>query len=214
MNRIQKNLLLAALVGSALPVSAMPIGLRTAVWGISSANGRAAVGRLLPDTGNAVEIKAALKDFSDKTVEANVVDDSTYEEFREWALESGAKADMLTASSTTWLSFAAGSPVLVDAPQDGDLVVEEFSPVMVDGTFEIVFSLANVEIAQQALEERLKTVFEVLGANTLNGSAFSAANLAFSLSPTGDGRVKAVVAPKKDANGKVPSAFFMKVKLK
>lgn len=214
MNRIQKNLLLAALVGSVLPVSAMPIGLRTAVWGISSANGRAAVGRLLPDTGNAVEIKAALKDFSDKTVEANVVDDSTYEEFREWALESGAKADMLTASSTTWLSFAAGSPVLVDAPQDGDLVVEELSPVMADGTFEIVFSLANVEIAQQALEERLKTVFEVLGANTLNGSAFSAANLAFSLSPTGDGRVKAVVAPKKDANGKVPSAFFMKVKLK
>ena len=48
MKQIHKILMLAAMAGAALPVSAMPIGLRTAVWGVSSANGRAAVGRLLP----------------------------------------------------------------------------------------------------------------------------------------------------------------------
>lgn len=214
MKQIHKILLLAALAGAALPASAMPIGLRTAVWGVSSANGRAAVSRLLPETASTAEIKVALKDFSDKTVVANVADDSVYEEFREWALESGVRADTLTASSTAWLSFAAGSPVLVSAPQDGDLVIDEVSSAGADGTIEMIFSLADVEIGQQARGERLKTVFGVVGAKTLNGSAFSDANLTFSFTPTDDGRVKALVTPKKDADGNAPSAFFMKVKMK
>jgi hypothetical protein len=214
MKRIHKILMLAALAGAALPSSAMPIGLRTAVWGVSSANGRAAVGRLLPETDSTSEIKAALKDFSDKTVEANIADDSTYEEFRDWALESGARADTLAASSTAWLSFAAGSPVLVGAPQDGDLVIDEVSPAGPDGAIEMIFSLADVEIGQQAPEARLKTVFGVVGAKTLNGGAFSDANLTFSLMPTDDGRMKAVVTPKRDENGNLPTSFFVKVKMK
>ena len=214
MKQIHKILMLAALAGAALPASAMPIGLRTAVWGVSGANGRAAVGRLLPETDSTSEIKAALNDFSDKTVAANITDNSTYEEFREWALESGARADTLAASSTAWLSFAAGSPVLVGAPKNGDLVIDEVSPAGADGTIEMIFSLADVEIGHQTFSERLKTIFGVVGAKTIDEGAFSDANLTFSLIPMDDGRVKAVVAPKKDENGKVPSAFFMKVKVK
>ena len=214
MKQIHKILMLAAMAGAVLPVSAMPIGLRTAVWGVSGANGRAAVGRLLPETDSTSEIKAALNDFSDKTVTANITDNSTYEEFREWALESGARADTLAASSAAWLSFASGSPVLVGAPQDGDLVIDEVSPAGPDGAIEMIFSLADVEIGQQAPEARLKTIFGVVGAKTIDEGAFSDANLTFSLIPMDDGRVKAVVAPKKDENGKVPSAFFMKVKVK
>ena len=214
MKQIHKILMLAALAGAALPASAMPIGLRTAVWGVSGANGRAAVGRLLPETDSTSEIKAALNDFSDKTVAANITDNSTYEEFREWALESGARADTLAASSAAWLSFASGSPVLVGAPKNGDLVIDEVSPAGPDGAIEMIFSLADVEIGQQALEERLKTVFGVVGAKTLNGGVFSDANLTFSLTPTDDGRVKAVVSPKRDSDGNAPSAFFMKVKMK
>ena len=214
MKQIHKILMLAALAGAALPASAMPIGLRTAVWGVSGANGRAAVGRLLPETDSTSEIKAALNDFSDKTVTANITDNSTYEEFREWALETGARADVLTASTTAYLSFATGSPVLVAEPQDGDLVIDEVSPAGADGTIEMIFSLAEVEIGHQAFGERLKTIFSVVGAKTIDEGAFSDANLTFSLIPMDDGRVKAVVAPKKDENGKVPSAFFMKVKVK
>lgn len=214
MKQIHKILMLAALAGAALPASAMPIGLRTAVWGVSGANGRAAVGRLLPETDSTSEIKAALNDFSDKTVTANITDNSTYEEFREWALESGARADTLAASSAAWLSFASGSPVLVAAPKNGDLVIDEVSPAGADGTIEMIFSLADVEIGHQAFGERLKTIFDVVGAKTIDEGAFSDANLTFSLIPMDDGRVKAVVSPKKDENGKVPSAFFMKVKVK
>ena len=214
MKQIHTILMLVALAGAALSVSAMPIGLRTAVWGVSGANGRAAVGRLLPETDSTSEIKAALNDFSDKTVTANITDNSTYEEFREWALESGARADTLAASSTAWLSFATGSPVLVSAPKNGDLVIDEVSPAGPDGAIEMIFSLADVEIGQQAPEARLKTIFGVVGAKTIDEGAFSDANLTFSLIPMDDGRVKAVVAPKKDENGKVPSAFFMKVKVK
>ena len=214
MKQIHKILMLAVLAGAALPASAMPIGLRTAIWGVSSANGRAAVGRLLPETDSTSEIKAALNDFSDKTVAANITDNSTYEEFREWALESGARADALAASSATWLSFASGSPVLVGAPKNGDLVIDEVSPAGPDGAIEMIFSLADVEIGQQALETRLKTVFGVVGAKTIDEGAFSDANLAFSLTPTDDGRVKAVVTPKRNADGNAPNAFFMKVKVK
>ena len=214
MKQIHKILLLAALAGAALPVSAMPIGLRTAVWGVSSANGRAAVGRLLPETESSAEIKVVRKEFSDETVAANITDHSDYEEFREWALETGARADVLTASTTAYLSFATGSPVLVAEPQDGDLVIDEVSSIGADGTIEMVFSLADVEIGHQAFGERLKTIFSVVGAKTIDEGAFSDANLTFSLIPMDDGRVKAVVAPKKDENGKVPSAFFMKVKVK
>ena len=214
MKLIYKILMLAAMAGAALPVSAMPIGLRTAVWGVSGANGRAAVGRLLPETDSTSEIKAALNDFSDKMVAANITDNSTYEEFREWALESGARADTLAASSAAWLSFASGSPVLVGAPKNGDLVIDEVSPAGPDGAIEMIFSLADVEIGQQALETRLKTVFGVVGAKTIDEGAFSDANLAFSLTPTDDGRVKAVVMPKRNADGNAPNAFFMKVKVK
>lgn len=214
MKQIHKILMLAALAGAALPALAMPIGLRTAVWGVSGANGRAAIGRLLPETDSTSEIKAALNDFSDKAVAANITNNSTYEEFREWALESGARADTLAASSAAWLSFASGSPVLVGAPKNGDLVIDEVSPAGADGMIEMIFSLADVEIGHQAFGERLKTIFGVVGAKTIDEGAFSDANLTFSLIPMDDGRVKAVVAPKKDENGKVPSAFFMKVKVK
>ena len=214
MKQIHKILMLAALAGAALPASAMPIGLRTAVWGVSGANGRAAVSRLLPETESSAEIKVVLKEFCDETVAANITDYSEYEEFREWALETGARADVLTASTTAYLSFATGSPVLVAEPKNGDLVIDEVSPAGADGTIEMIFSLADVEIGHQAFGERLKTIFSVVGAKTIDEGAFSDANLIFSLIPMDDGRVKAVVAPKKDENGKVPSAFFMKVKVK
>lgn len=214
MKPIHKILMCAFLAGAALSASAMPIGLRTAVWGVSAANGRAAVSRLLPETESTAEIKVVLKKFSDKTVAANITDHSEYEEFREWALETGARADTLTASSAAYLSFAASSPVLVAEPQDGDLVIDEVSPMRADGTVEMVFSLVDVAIAPQALEGRLKSVFNIAGARALKEAEFSETNLAFSLSPTEDGRVKAVVTPKKGENGEVPTSFFMKVKMR
>ncbi len=195
-------------------VSAMPIGLRTAAWSVSAANGRAAVATLLPESGGETQIRDALASFEDESVSANIAGDvDAYEEFREWALGSGARADVLSASPTAWLSFATLSPVLVAEPQDGDLAIDE-AQMGEDGKIEMVFSLADVNVSAAALEARLKSVFGVTGASTLDESQFSADNLALSLTPTDDGRIRAVVEPKKGAEGKSPDSFFMKVKVK
>lgn len=214
MRQTLKSILLVAVTVAAFPMMAMPIGLRTAVWGVSSSNGRTAVARLLPETGSAVEIEETLAGFSDKAVEANITDDSEYEEFREWALESGARVEALTNSPTAWLSFATGSPVLVAEPQEGDLTIDDVSSMDEDGKIEIVFSLEDVTIDRQALEARLKSIFGVVGSTTLDASKFSEANLGLSLAPTDDGRVRATITPNRDAGGDAPSTFFMRVKIK
>ena len=61
-----------------------------------------------------------------------------------------------------------------------------------------------------AAEARLKTVFGVEGADTLNESAFSSDNVGLALAPTGDGRLKATVTPPVDAG----DAYFMRLKVR
>ena len=196
-------------------VSAMPIGLRTAAWSVSAANGRAAVATLLPESGGETQIRDALASFEDESVSANIAGDvEAYEEFREWALGSGARADVLKSSPTAWFSFATGSPVLVAEPEDGDLAIDEVSVSGADGEMELVISLEDVTIDSQALESRLKSVFGVVGGTSLDETGFSEDNLELSLVPTGDGRLRATVVPKKDALGKAPHEFFMRTKLK
>ena len=145
---------------------------------------------------------------------ANIKNASEYEEFREWAIESGVRDYALTNSPTAWLSFAIGSPALVASPQAGDLAIDEVTPITGSGKADFVFSLDKVAIGQNAQEARLKSVFSVVGGTDLDPSGFSEANLTFTLTPTGDGRVKATVTPKKDSDGNAPPSFFMRVKMK
>lgn len=210
-----KRILLAlALAAAETAPASMPIGLRTAVWGISAANERAAVARVLPEAGDATEVGEALRGLHDAALATNIVSVSDYREFRTWALQSGARADALAASPAVWLSFAVDSPTLVAEPEDGDLTIDEISPVDADGRVEIVFSLADVMIGRDAIEARLKSVFNVIGSEMLDNSSFSDRNLSLSLFPTDDGRVRAIVEPTKDASGNAPSSFFMRVKTK
>ncbi len=214
MKRMYMILALAAATSATLPVLAMPVGLRTAVWGVSVSNRRTAVARLLPKTSNTAVIEEALGGFNDKAVEANIKNASEYEEFREWAIESGVRDYALTNSPTAWLSFAVGSPALVASPQAGDLTIDEATPITGSGKADFVFSLDKVAIGQNAQEARLKSVFSVVGGTDLDPSGFSESNLTFTLAPTGDGRVKATVTPKKDSGGNAPPSFFMRVKMK
>ena len=214
MTRKTNLLVLAAAAIAAMPALAMPIGLRTAVWGISASNGRSAVARLLPAAGSTAEIGEVLGGFSDPAVAANIANDSDYGEFREWALESGARVEALTNSPATWLSFAVGAPALLAEPKAGDLAIDDVSPMGEDGNVELVFSLEDVAIDKHADEARLKSVFGVVGDPAMNETKFTEDNLAYSLSPTDDGRVRATVTPKKDSGGRAPDSFFMRVKMK
>lgn len=216
MKRIFVMIALGAVAtGATLPLGAMPIGMRTAAWSVSAANAHAALSAALPEElSSAEEMSQKLAAFSDESVAANIADEEEYSDFREWALESGARVDTLTNSPTVYLSFATGSSGLLPMPEEGDLVVEEVMPLVDDGKVEMVFSLENVTVDKAALEARLKAVFGVIGAAALDETKFSDANLAVILTPTDDGKVKATITPKKDTNGNTPETFFMKVKMK
>lgn len=213
MKQMLSILVLVAATSAAIPAMAMPIGLRTAVWGVSAANGRAAVANLLPENGGDAGINVTIGNFSDPSLAANIANAADYAAFREWALASGERADALAASPTAWLSFATDSSSLVAEPKDGDLVINQFFPPGADGKAGLVFSLQTVAVGKDALPSRLQTVFGVVGAETLETSAFSARGLSYSLSPTGDGRVRAVVEPGKDASGSAPASLFLRVKM-
>ena len=216
MKRIFVMMTLGVVATSAtLPLDAMPIGMRTAAWSVSAANAHAAIAAALPEEpADAVEMSQKLAAFADESVVANIADDEEYSDFRDWAFESGARLDALTNSPTAYLSFATGCAGLLPLPEDGDLVVDEVKPIGEDGKLEMVFSLADAVVDKAALESRLKAVFGVAGAATLDETKFSEANLSVALAPTEDGRVRATITPKKGTNGNKPTAFFMKVKMK
>lgn len=198
-----------------LPLGAMPIGIRTAAWSVSAANAHAALAAALPeDPASAAEMADKLAAFADESVAANIADEEEYSDFRDWVLESGARVDTLTNSPTVYLSFATGSVGLLPMPEDGDLVVDDVKTLGEAGKVEMVFSLEDVTIDKDALEARLKSVFGVVGAAMLDETKFSDENLAVTLAPTEDGRVKATITPKTGTNGNTPAAFFMKVKVK
>ena len=160
----------------------------------------------LPSNADAMDVAAALAGTVDANLAKNITNVADYAAFREWAKSAGAVT--VKESNTAWLSYAVGAAGVVPMPQDGDLVIDDVS-VGSDGKLEAVFSLDGVSIGAAALESRLKTVFGVEGATTLNRDAFSSQNIGLSLTPTSDGRVKAVVTPIGS-----PSSFFMRVKVK
>lgn len=190
---------------------AMPLGVRTAVWGVAICNAKSEVARLLPDPVECDEsqISEVLAGFSDPSIGGYVTNKTEYSEFREWAIGSGARSDALASSHMAWKSYAMDLPALVAIPQDGDLVIDDVS-ISADGKMEAIFSLEDAAIGSAALDARLKTVFGVDGAATPDFDAFSSDNVGLTLTPTGDGRVKATVTPPPDAG----DTFFMRVKVK
>lgn len=201
----------------AMSIQAMPLGLRTAMWHVSSANNRSAVAKLLPEDCLESEIPAVLEPFADWALGGYITNKTEYADFREWAINSGANVEDLTSSQTAWMSFALNATGLMAAVKNGDLKIDSIEPSDVAGGFDIVFSLAHADVGRSAIEARLKALFEVEGATALSpddgktvDDLFSSDNIGLSLVPTGDGRVKATVSPPAGAD----NLFFMRVKLK
>lgn len=193
----------------AMSIQAMPLGLRTAMWHVSSANNRSAVAKLLPEDCLESEIPAVLEPFADWALGGYITNKTEYANFREWAINSGANVEDLTSSQTAWMSFALNATGLMAAVRNGDLKIDSIAPSGKAGNIDIVFSLANANVGPTAIEARLKTLFELEGATSLGKNSFTSASLIFSLSPTADGRVKATVAPEG-----APASFFLRVKVR
>lgn len=196
-----------ALVG--LSAGAMPVGVRVAMLGRAAVLS-AASGSGFPELDSQAtpaSVAEALSGATDESLPEHITDIEAYSEFRTWATSVGAAT--VKASSTAWMSYALDLAAIIPTPQDGDLVIDDVS-IDSDGTLEAVFSLKDVNIGSAALEARLKTVFGVEGAATLDESAFSSDNVGLSLEPTGDGRVRATVIPPEGAG----NAYFMRMKIK
>lgn len=208
MSSLLKSCALCAWVLVGLSASAMPVGVQLAMRGRAAA--QAAVDATFPPlaaTATPGDVATALYGAMDDALADNITDTAAYAEFREWAKSAGAVS--VKESGTAWLSYAVGASGVVPVPQDGDLAIDDVA-IDADGKMEAVFSLDGVNIGTAALESRLKTVFGVEGAKTLDRSAFSDKNIGLSLAPTGDGRVRATVTPPSDAG----NSFFMRVKMK
>ena len=211
MSSLLKLGALYALALAGLSASAIPVGVQMAMRGRAAAqSAQAAVDAAFPalaGTATAADIEAVLGTAADGAISDNITDVYAYAEFREWAKSAGAAS--VKESNTAWLSYAVGAPGVVPMPQNGDLMIDEVS-VGADGKLDAVFSLDGVNIGSSALEARLKTIFGVEGATTLNPHEFSSDNVTVSLEPTGDGRVRATVVPPANAD----KAYFMRVKMK
>lgn len=209
MANIHKACAFGVLVLAGLSAGAMPVGVRLAMQGRMSSI-QTAPGSAFPelDSGaSAIEVAAALDGATDDALAENISDAEAYSQFRAWASSVGAAN--VKASNTAWMSYALGATTVLPLPKEGDLAIDDIA-LGDDGKLEAVVSLDGVYVNSAALEARLKTIFGVEGATTLDESAFSSDNVGLSLEPTGDGRVRAVVTPPPD----VDKSYFMRMKVK
>lgn len=201
-------LILVSFLSSA-SACAMPLGLRTAVWGGSAAVRLSAVESAFPALGSDAteeEVSAVLSGAADSALAENITDVDEYAEFREWA--KYANAAEVKDSVTAWLSFAIGATGIVQEPKEGDISIDAVS-IMEDGSLEVVFSLNGVNIGNEVVERRLTTVFGVEDATVLSESAFAVNESDVRLSSNGDGRINAVVALPKEND-----TYFVRIKMK
>lgn len=204
---------------------AMPLGLRTAMWGVARAGGSAAdVGDdpipELPSSASAADVAEALSGSTDSGLAANIKDGEAYAAYCEWARDvtntTAASAAAIKRSSRAWLSFALGADALIGKGLTSDDVkIESFTPSTEDGSFEFMVSVKDVNIgggsvAEAVLKENLKKVLGIEGAATLNPGAFSSNNIEITFDAPVDGKARFTATPPTG----VGDSFFMRVKVK
>lgn len=204
-----KNALLLVSCLSSAFACAMPLGLRTAVWGGSAAVRLSDLEAAFPALGSEAtkeDVSEVLSGAADSALAENITDVDEYAEFREWA--KYANAAEVKDSVTAWLSFAIGAKGIIEEPKEGSLSIDAVC-IKEDGSLEVVFSLDGVNVGNEVVERRLKTVFGVEDATTLSKSAFAVNESDVKLSSNGDGRISAVVAPPKEKD-----TYFVRIKIK
>jgi len=148
--------------------------------------------------------QSAMSVFADPNVAKNATADiETYGEYVKWVDSVGI--ENAATSTTSWMSFALGSPTLIDVPMQGDLKIDDVAPDADGKSVDMLFSIDGVDVADtEAVVSRLNTVFEVYGAESIDYLK--------PVAPTFDvvgGKVKATVIPPDGAD-----SYFMKVEVK
>ena len=174
-----------------------------------------AVDAVLPELGEtatAQEVATALSGSADKRLFEQIVTVADYASYRAWAMNLvNTTPKQVKESAHAWLSYALDCDALITAaPEAGDLTVEAFLPLVMEGAFAFTVKLQDITIGENALEENLKKVFSIEGANHLTQEGFAAVEIDVAKSESGT--VKLSLSPKAE-NGEMPKQFFFRVKL-
>ena len=173
----------------------------------------------IPLVASDSEVAAALAGTTDASITANVTNAAQYVAYRSWALSvtnATTTAQMIKASTRTWLSYAFGADALIAKELTSDDVkIESFTPASTDGQFEFTVSVKDVNIGGgsvevETLKENLKKVLGIEGAATLSPGGFSSGNIDIAFDAPVDGKARFTVSPPADAG----NSFFMRVKVK
>ena len=232
-----RRIVIFAALGLAFAAQAMPLGLRTAMWGVAPRI------RLMPDASSilpelgdgatAEQIADVFAAFSDGAAFTGwITNADQYAVCREWALSAkdadgavaGARA--VKDSPHAWLSFALGADRLIGkeiasndvhivsfgAADNGGGAVEAPRPARF--TFELAIDGVDIgssgAVALETLKENLKKVLGIEGATTLAPDAFSADYIEITFDAPIDGKARFTVKLPADAG----DTYFMRVKMK
>lgn len=225
---MRRELLFAILLVCA-GVQAMPLGLRTAMWGVARARGSAAGGGddPIPALGadaSPEAVMAALNGSRDGGLSENIGDATSYRAYYDWASgitnATATSAWAIKQSSHAWLSFALGADALIARDiTSNDVHIVSFEPSADTGrppcpfVFEVAIDGVNIgggAVAAEMLKANLKKVFEVEGASTLEEGTFSSDNIEIIFDAPANGKARFTVTPPANAG----NAFFMRVNVK
>jgi len=225
---MRRELFFAALLACA-GVQAMPLGLRTAMWGMARARGSAAGGEddPIPALGadaSPEAVAVALDGSRDGGLAENIGDATCYRAYYDWARgvtnATATSAWAIKQSPRAWRSFALGADALIARDiASNDVHIVSFEPSADTGrppcpfVFEVAIDGVNIGggvVAAEMLKANLKKVFEVEGASTLEEGMFTTDNIEITFDAPANGRARFAATPPVNA-GKV---FFMRVKVK
>lgn len=216
-----------AALGIAFVAQAMPLGLRTAMWGVARAGGGGAAAEddpipALPADAATDAVAAALSGSRDARLAENIRNASDYAAYHGWVggvtNAPGVDASAVKSSPCAWLSFALGADRLIDRailPEDVRIVSFDAGSGDAKGALSFEVAIDGVEIgggqvAMETLKANLKKVLGVEGTAQLNKESFSSDGIEITFDAPVDGRARFSVTPPADAG----NAYFMRVRVK
>lgn len=222
-----RRLVVFAALGLAFAAQAMPLGLRTAMWGVARAGGGGAAAEddpipALPADVAADAVAAALSGSRDARLAENIRYASDYAAYHGWVggvtNAPGVDASAVKSSPYAWLSFALGADRLIDRdilPEDVRIVSFDAGSGGSKGALSFEVAIDGVEIgcgqvAMETLKANLKKVLGIEGSTLLAPEAFSSDNIEITFDAPVDGRARFSVTPPADAG----NAYFMRVRVK
>lgn len=195
---------------------AMPLGLRTAMWGVAPAHRRAAVEAAFPALGagaTADDVAEILGGASDPALAENIAGADDYAEFREWAKYAGPAA--VKASGAAWLSYALGADSLIGEIATNAVRIVSFAPFGENRSFRLEVAIDGVNVGGSTVsgetqKANLAKVFGVTGSTVLDAGSFKQDGIEVVFDSPVDGKARFTAKPPSDAG----STFFMRVRLK